>query len=158
MSEYAIVWTAFGAFIGLGVGCLFYSLGGRKGKWLRRFVGSFIIASTLWICSVVMHNFYWWFLLAYPLLAIGFSFGYGADVFWEKVFKRTCFALMVMSAGLVCAIVVGGNAWMVFIYQVGVGLWSIFLGVKNPISAPAEEAFVCASLNLGLIAYPFVTG
>jgi hypothetical protein len=45
---------------------------------------------------------------------------------------------------------------MVFVPHVGVGMWSIWLGVKNPIEASAEEVFICALLNIGLMMYGFV--
>ena len=103
-----------------------------------------------------MHNFYWWYLAIWPLLAIGFSLGYGADIIWEKILKRTIFALMVLSSALLCAVVVGGNGWLLLVYCVGVGLWSVWLGVTNPVAAAGEEFFVCMTLCLGLMGFPFI--
>lgn len=156
-NEYFIGYTAVASLIGLAAGCLFYMLGGRDGKWLRRFIGSLIIAITVWGASIVMGTFNWWLLLIYPALSVGFSFGYGADLVWTKIIKRTIFALAVLSAGLVCACSMGGNAWLVFPCHLGIGLWSVYLGVTNPVQAAAEEVFVCASLNLMLMAYPFIS-
>lgn len=157
MNEYTIGYTAVGSLIGLALGCLFYMLGGRDGKWKRRFIGSAVISTTVVVCAIIMDKFNWWLPLTYPCLAIGFSLGYGADILWQKIVKRTIFALAVMTAGLVCAFSMGGNAWLVLPFQVGVGLWSVYLGVKNPVQAAAEEVFVCASLNLGLMAFPFIS-
>ena len=156
MDEYLIGYTAVGSLFGLALGCLFYMLGGRNGKWMRRAIGSLFISVTVSVAALIMHTFNWWLILTYPALFVGFSFGYGADILWEKIAKRTLFAVAVVSAGLVCAISMGGNAWFVFIPHLGIGLWSIYLGVKNPIQAAAEETFVCAVLNLGMVMYPFV--
>lgn len=157
MNEYVIGYTAVGALVGMALACLFYMLGGRSGKWKRRFVGSLILATTLCICAYIMHKFSWWLALTYPTLAIGFSFGYGAnDTTMHKIERRLIYALAVTLSGVVCSIVMQGNAWMVLVPHVGIGLWSIWLGVKNPIQAASEEVFVCALLNLGLMMYPFI--
>jgi len=82
--------------------------------------------------------------------------GYGATGEWMKIIRRSVYALGVLSAGLVMAIALGGNAWIVFVPHVGVGLWSIWLGTKNPIESAAEEVFICALLNIGLMMYAFI--
>lgn len=157
MSEYTILWTAFGSLIGLSLACLLYALGGRSGKWKRRFIGSLILASTVSICSFVMGKFSWWLLLTYPCLIFGFSMGYGADTTLWKIIRRSIYALCVISAGLVFCFVFGGNAWWVLPIHIGVGLFSVYLGVRNPIWASSEEIFVCALLNFGLCVYPFIS-
>lgn len=156
MNEYLIGFTAVGSLIGLALGCMFYMMGGRSGKWLRRFIGSLVISTTLWVCALIMGKFNWWILGTYPILALGFSLGYGADIPLMKIIKRAIVASCVVLAGLLCAITYGGSAWMVLILHFGVALWTVFLGVKNPIQAASEEVFVCALLNLGLMMYPFI--
>lgn len=156
MSEYTIGYTAVGALFGMSLACLLYMLGGRNGKWKRRFIGSLILSTTVCLCAHIMHRFSWWLTLTYPALAIGFSFGYGGDTTLKKIYKRLIYALAVMSSGVVCAVVMQGNAWMVLVPHIGIGLWSIWLGVKNPLFAASEEVFVCASLSLGLVMYPFI--
>jgi hypothetical protein len=157
MNEYMVGYTAVGSLIGLSLGSLFYMLGGRDGKWWRRFIGSLVIFLTLSICAVVMGKFNMAMILIYPLLIAGFSFGYGADITWKKVIKRSIFACAVVSSGLLCCIIMGGNTWLVLPFHAFVGAGSIYLGVVNPIEAAAEEVFVCATLNLGLMMYPFIT-
>ena len=136
----------------------FYSWGGRSGKWKRRFVGSFILA-----CGVNVLLFWremWspWALATYPILAAGFSLGYGADMLIEKIIKRIIYASAVCFSGFVLAFVLGGNAWGVLIPHVGIAAWSVYLGTRNPIEAAAEEFFICMVLNLGLMMYPFIGG
>ncbi len=156
MSETMIGYLAFGTLIGLAVGCLFYMLGGREGKWKRRFVGSLVIAGTSISASILMGKFSWYLLLAYPVLIAGMSLGYGGDTLITKFTRRLLFALGVCSAGLVYAFTFGGNAWLILVPHIGIGLWSIWLGIKNPIEAAAEEIFICAFLCLGLMMYPFM--
>ena len=84
MNEVVIGCTAVCSLLGLALGCLFYMLGGRDGKWIRRFIGSAALATTLVMCSLIMGNFNWWLPLVYLPLAIGFSLGYGADVVWRQ--------------------------------------------------------------------------
>jgi len=75
----------------------------------------------------------------------------------KKIFRRTLYALTVCSSGLLFCLSVGGNTWLLLPLHLGVGAWSIWLGIRNPIHAAAEEGLVCVLLCLGLISYPFVT-
>jgi hypothetical protein len=156
MSEYTILYTAFGSMIGLSLACLLYALGGRDGKWKRRFIASLILAITVNLASLVMGVFSFWLFLAFPSLIVGFSMGYGADTLMAKIIRRSIYALSVIASGLIFCLVFGGNAWWVLPVHIGVGLFSIYLGVRNPLVAAAEEVFVCALLNIGLCAYPFI--
>jgi hypothetical protein len=158
MNEYLTMWQSFIALILASVAALLYSWGGRKGKWKRRFIGSFVLAFA--VNGLLVWRGIWnpWVLGVWPLLAIGFSMRYGANETSLKVIRRSLYALMVMSAGLLLAVVYGGNAWVLFVPHVGIGLWSVWLGVKNPIDAASEETLICAALNLCLVFYPFITG
>ncbi len=156
MSEYLILYLVFGSLIGVAVAALLYMLGGRAGKWKRRYVGSFVLAGTVNVVSVVMQIWNPWLLLVFPALIGGFSMGYGGDNLGMKILRRTLYAAGVCAAGLVFCLTMGGNAWWVLIPHVGVGAWSIYLGVKNPIYAAAEEGFICVLLNIGLCMYPFI--
>lgn len=154
MNEYVTMFQATGALTGGVIASLFYSWGGRSGKWRRRFVASFILASTVNIICALRGIWSPWLLAIYFPLMGGFSLGYGADMFHMKFIKRTIYASAVCMAGMICAIVL--NAWAVFIPHVGIAAWSIYMGLKNPIEAAAEETFICMILNLGLLMYPFI--
>ena len=156
MDEYLIVWQATSAGLALVAASCLYSLGGRSGKWKRRFVASFVLASAITGIALWRGIFDWWFLLTYPILSIGFLLGYGADSTGIKILKRTIYAVTVISAGLVFCFVLGGKTWLVLIPHAGIGLWSVFMGVKNPIAAAAEEFFICMILNIGLMMYLFI--
>jgi len=97
-------------------------------------------------------------LTIYPALITGFSMGYGDKGVggYYKFARRLIYALGVLLSGLIMTIVLGGAAWAVFVPHVGIGLWSIWMGYKNPVEAAAEEGFICLILNAGLILYPFI--
>ena len=101
MNEYTILWTAFGSMIGLSLACLLYSLGGREGKWKRRFIASLILSITLNLAALVMGRFSFWLFLTFPALIAGFSMGYGADTLGAKLIRRGIYALSVIASGLI---------------------------------------------------------
>jgi len=156
MSEYVIGWTAVGSLAGLTGACALYMLGGRHGKWQRRYLGSFVLSATVNAASCVMGLWTAWLLLVFPCLVAGFSLGYGGDTLLQRVFRRLVYVLGVCSAGLVFYLVLGHRVWWIFWPHLGMGLWSVYLGTKNPVHAAAEETFICAMLNIGLCMYPFV--
>lgn len=158
MNEYVVVWQSFLALIGLSVASLLYSLGGRSGKWRRRVLGASVLAGT--VNGLCLWRGIWepWILALFVALFAGFSMGYGADNLGMKFIRRGVYASGVLSSGLIMAMLLGGNAWILFVPHVFVGIWSIWLGVKNPIAAAAEETLVCAVLNLFLVFYPFING
>lgn len=160
MNEYNILYTAFGSLIGLSLSCLLYGLSGRSGKWKRRFIGSLILATTVNISSAVMGKWNPWLIAIYPLLTAGFSMGYGVNDgnVMMKVIRRALYAIGILASGGMFFIAFGNSALWILIPHIGIGLWSIYLGVKNPISAAAEEVFICALLNLGLCMYSFIVG
>ena len=156
MSETWIGTIAFIEMLILCVGCWFYMLGGRSGKWKRRFVGSLICSTALWVGLVLTQQFNWWALGVYPLLIGAFCLGYGSDVPLTKILKRMIVVAATLTTGVLMAVIIGGNAWMVLPLQAAIAMGSVWLGVKNPITAAAEEFFVCLLLTQCLMMYPFV--
>ena len=156
MDEYTIVYLAFGSLIGLALSCLLYALGGRSGKWKRRFIASFILATTVNLVSWGMGVWSLWLLGIVPILIAGFSLGYGADSTVSKVIRRSIYALAIVAAGGLFWPIFGTKTLWVFIPHIGIGLFSIYMGVRNPVAAAAEEVFICAMLNLGICIYPFI--
>lgn len=134
----------------------FYMWGGRSGKWKRRFIGSLIAASAIWIESLILGVFNFLHLLAYPILITVFSLGYGAEIPLEKIIKRLIVVIGSLGVGILMCLTLGGNAWWILPIQVLIAIGSVILGVKNPIPAAAEEFFVCFLLTFTNIMYPFV--
>jgi len=93
MNEEIIIWQFTVAMVVLTVGCTLYSMGGYRGKWKRRFVGSFILSAGFnGICA---WRGLWspWLLTAFPALITTFCLPYGADTVFPKVIKRTSLVL-----------------------------------------------------------------
>ena len=153
-SEWITVYQATGAGFGLVLSSMFYSIGGRKGKFNRRFIGSFILSATLVTLCLFRGLFSWWLFLTWPLLVVSLSVGYGAEILGIKILKRFIYTLGFLTVGVLCAWILG--SWWVLIPQGGVGLWSIYMGVKNPIDAAAEEFFISMMLQLGILMHPFI--
>jgi hypothetical protein len=138
------------------VGCYLYMLGGRSGKWKRRVFGSLLCSTAVWVGLLLMGRFKWPVLGLYPLISIGFSLGYGADLTLTKIVKRGLIVAFLCLSGGLLAYILGGKAWMILPLQGFIGLGSVWLGVKNPLHAAAEEFFVCLLLTECLIMYPLV--
>ena len=103
MNEYLTIWQFAVAMLGLVAGCVLYSMGGRSGKWKRRFIGSFIIASTFVSICIWRGLFNWWLLTTYPALVTTFSLGYSggpANSLVLKLIKRSMVVLAVLTTGL----------------------------------------------------------
>ena len=159
MNEYTIGWQASISGLGAVAGATLYWIGGRNNKIIRRLLGALVLSLTL--NGICLWRGMWnpFFLIPFPLLFGGFSLGYGdkgVTKSYHKVIKRTSYALACCVSGLVFCFVLGGNAWLVLVPHVGIALWSVFLGFKNPIDAAAEEFFICMILNIGLMMYPFI--
>ena len=158
MSEYTIGWLSSLSGLGLLLSSTLYWLGGRRDKYLRRFLGSFVLAATVNLISLFMGHWTPWLIAIWPLITIGYHMGYGGDELMVKIKRRFIYASMVVVCGvLYCAFVSTSCVW-VFIPHFLIAMFSVYLGIKNPIYAAAEEFFVSMMLNLGLIMYPFVVG
>lgn len=156
MGEFTTGTLATLSIVGLALMCFLYMAGGRSGKWKRRFLGAFVGCALINALLAIRGLWSPWALTIMPALSIGYHLGYGSDIPFIKVVKRTICAVAICSAGFILCLIIGGNAWFILPLHVGVGLWSIWLGTKNPLEAASEEVFVCLLLNAGLIMYPFV--
>lgn len=156
MDEGIIIWQFALAVMGLAVGSVLYSMGGYRGKWKRRFVGSFIISATF--NAVCAWRGVWspWLTLTFPLLIGTFCLPYGADTLFPKLVKRATVVAAALTTGALFCFLNGSNSWLVFGPHAGIGVWSIYLGVVNPVQARAEEGFICLLLCMGLMMYPFI--
>lgn len=156
--EYLIMYQITGAGFALVLSSFFYSWGGRAGKWRRRFLASFILACTVNGLCALRGIWSPWMIAVYPLLAVAYSLGYGAEDAWYKIVRRSIYASAVLMSGLLMAVLLGGNAWWVLLPHGVCGGLSVYLGTKNPLPAAAEEFMVSMVLGLFLITYPFAGG
>ena len=156
------IWLVTYGFASLFIGLVLYMMGGTEGfsgKWLRRFLASFVIALSPNLAAVALGVWSYPFLFIWPALIGGFSLGYGGDTTIEKVVKRTIYALGCIAAGVFGFWAMGWPAFGVgiLIFQLIVGITSVWLGVKNPYNnAPLEQAMICLLLTLSLPFWPYV--
>jgi len=156
LSEYEVTYLVGGVGLGLVIASFLYALGGRHNKLWRRLGSALVLSLTVIIATIFKSLWDIRLLIIFPLLFIGFSVGYGAEHLSFKLLRRTIYALGVSLSGGIFIWILGSKALFILIPHIGVGLWSVYLGVKNPIDAPAEEFFVCLLLNAGLCMYPFL--
>jgi hypothetical protein len=134
----------------------FYQWGGRSRKWRRRFVGSLISSTAIWVETLLLGIFNFWHLLAYPLIILRNHLGYGSEILSKKILKRSLVVVTSLLVGLLMCLTIGGKAWLILPLQLLIASGSIWLGVKNPIFAAPEEFFVNLLLDLCNLLYPFV--
>ena len=155
--------VAFGGFMSL-VSSILYMWGGTAmswggKKWLRRFLGSFVLAVAASVVAVVLAKWDWRYIIMYPCLVAGFSLGYGAGTTSAKIYKRTVFAFGVLTACIVGAWIAGftPSANLVLGLATATGMTSVALGVWNPFSnAPLEQYIICQLLTLYVPFWAFV--
>jgi hypothetical protein len=155
MNEYNIGYLAVGNLACLILACLFYMLGGRSGKWRRRFVAPIFIAVALNVSSLLLSKYSFYLLLAYPLSMAMFILGYGGDDKIARIIKRILVAILSVFIGVLLCILFQSGWWLLAInFLVAIG--SVMFAIKNPIAAASEEVLVCALLNLVMMFYPFI--
>jgi len=135
------------------ISCILYMMGGTTPfkKFWRRFIGSFVLAAAASFIAIWVAKWDWRYLLFYPILAAGFSLGYGGSTVIEKVIKRTIFALAVLGCCIVGLWVNQFNmfSWVVTGLAFITGLTSVVLGVINPFNnAPLEQYLICQVLTM----------
>lgn len=149
------------AVIGLGicvVDSLLWMLGGRSGKWKRRYIGSALQTLGINILSIFAGTWVWQFVVSVIPEVGSRTLGYGGDTTSEKIMRRTVFALGSLVVGVCLAWGCGfnGNSITLLICQAVASIVSIILGVKNPLPAAVEETFVCFSLKYINYGYLFI--
>lgn len=124
-----------------------YVVGGRRWKWVRRFIGPVVVFLPL---IAISHNL----LLILPMLLLMLSLclGYGADYVWESIRKRFFYGVCVGTCGAITGILLGNIT--LAIIQFVMALWgSMFFGVLNPTTAVKEEALIA---TFSILIYPFM--
>lgn len=142
--------------LGVAIGCWLYMWGGRSGKYRRRFIGAFVLATSLWLEFLLMGRFTPWLLLVYPLTIASFSMGYGADKLGAKILRRSIIVAASLASSVGICVLMGGNAWFVLPVEGVIALTTVYIGSKNPVQAAAEEYFVCLFLWAPKLMYPFI--
>jgi hypothetical protein len=132
------------------LGCCCYAMGGTQGFGLfwRRFIGSFILVLSCNLIAVYLHTWSDKMLLMYPCLVGGMCLGYGGELLFQKIYKRTIFALGCCFTGFIGAWATGftGAGIGICIFQLIIGMGSVYLGVRNPYNNAVVEQFIISLL------------
>ena len=156
--------VALGGFAGF-LANVFYMWGGTEmswggKKWLRRFLGSFVLAGAASGIAAYLGVWTWKYLLMFPVLAIGFSLGYGAPTTIGKIIRRSVFAAGVLMACVIGAWSVGFTTASLLVLGISVivGMTSVALGVWNPFkNAPLEQFLICQLLCMFVPFWGFIS-
>ena len=154
MTEWRQLWLVFAGLLLLAMFGLCYMIGGRRGKWVRRFLGGLLFPTgCLWMAQQG-GTFHWLMLgslIAYPAVL---CLGYGGETVGQKLRRRTVYGLGLGAAGLWLLIPAGhpliGLAQVVLAILVSLGF-----GIRNPITASAEEGQI-ALLSTCLIPFALI--
>lgn len=148
MSEWGLVFLVPIRIAIILIFALCYVIGGRRWKWIRRFVGGAWIAVSTYLLAVVLNTDRWFMLFSLPAYPAALSMGYGADTFWGKVFRRALYGLLLGG----CSFLFGN--WALAIFQTIVAVFaSVYLGIVNPVKAVEEEAQIAI---LCVVTVPFM--
>ena len=155
MNEYQIVWTSAFAGLGIVLSALLYSLGGREDKYLRRWIASFVIATAANITAVFLSRWSPWFLVIFPATALGYHLGYGSEDFFTRLFKRIIYITYGIFVPAIILSFVFHN-FIILPWLVAFEVFAMFLTIRNPIYAAAEEFFLSMIMNIGWMMILFV--
>lgn len=145
------IWQGLGATLAL-LPTLVFSvitmLGGRSFSVLgisariwKRIIAPVSFVSLLIVLSLINKTFTWWILSLYATYFVSCMVGYGNDSIWGKIYRRSLWSLIRTLACLPIAILTGSYILLAIQCMVGL-IATVFLGVWNPLKAPAEEFLI----------------
>jgi len=139
----------------LFAGC--YIIGGRRWKWVRRFLGSALFGLCLAGLAYWQRSFSYWYLLYPLLLSIALCMGYGGDTTLIKFRRRLTYGTIL---GLSCLpIAILGSAWVLFAIQFILCIVaSVIFGVFNPLNSAVDEEGIIAVISIILIPFMIPLG
>ena len=140
MSEWNLVWLVPVKLIPTIVFALVYVIGGRRDKWIRRWIGgTFVIVSCLffsWIGGKLSFS-----SLSLFSLYLGLLLGYGGGSFLSRLFRRLAFGTVLGLCGLFIG--VSYHVFWLGVFQMLLAIQSsVLLGLTNPDDAVDEEALI----------------
>ena len=127
-----------------------YSLGGRKEKWLRRFLGSTLFCLGCNLIAFQSNIWSIWMLGGFVTYPIALSLGYGGNTTATKLFRRTLYGLALGLASIPFLIHQPSMILFQTLLSMSISIW---WGIKNPTSAVGEEGAIGA---LSVILIPFL--
>jgi hypothetical protein len=152
MPESTLVWVSVLKLLLIVAFALCYILGGRSGKWRRRWVGGLGLAAGLNLLAAYQDAWSGWLLLLFGTLVLALSLGYGGTTRTQKITRRLIYGLALGLASLPLALASG--LWVAWGFQALLALVaSLWLGLANPIKAVEEETLIA---TLSVVVTPFL--
>ena len=154
------------------VGAYLYMIGGREHKWYRRFLSPVFSTASVIIGAIWFQIFNWWMLLLLPAFSLHYHLGYGTDAvpitltryleiskfkLVHGLLRRGRYALIGITLPAIIMIASLGSqvAWILPIHF-AFGALTVYIGIKHPIQAPAEELLRYILITLPVILYTLV--
>lgn len=126
----------------------FLNVGARLWK---RVIAPAVFVSLVLAIALTQHKFSWWMVTLYASYFISGMIGYGADSVFTKLWRRSLWTIIRSCAALPLCIMTG--SYTLWILQLALGAaTTLTLGVRNPLSAPAEE-FLINAISVILVPY-----
>ena len=152
MNEWILVWLVpLRIFIVL-VFATIYCVGGRRWKWIRRWVGGSFMAASLIGLSIALGRFSWPFAAASVGIYGGLVLGYGAKTTARKVLRRALYGLALGLSGFGIGLTQG--VWLLGLFQVILAVFaSVYLGVLNPAKSAVDEEALIALLGTAVLPF-----
>lgn len=113
-----------------------YAFGGMEATWIRRYLMPVVFTA---FCLAWNKSSKHIFIL--PLLILTLCLGYGADVLWLKILKRSIYGLAnAVSFGMFMLL---KQQWITYVYHIFLVVSAcVVFGVWNPLTARAEETLL----------------
>lgn len=147
MSEWTLGWShSLGLLIWFGF-LICYWIGGRRHKWIRRWVGSLFLIGAVLVVALLKQQAEWALLLLYPASVLALSLGYGGNSLMQKVIRRLRYGVALGSLSLLLAIITG-HGFLVALFQIMLaGFASVYFGALNPLPSAVSEEIEIAALS-----------
>ena len=151
MSEYTVGWLGTAKLLLIVAFATLYWHGGRKHKFLRRFVGGAAFPAGVVALALVSGTFRWWHTIAFLSYPTALILGYGGDTLGKKIARRLLYGTVLGLASLPFAL---PQAFDLLTVQIALAITaSIGLGVTSRIPAAEEEALIA---TFAVILVPFM--
>ena len=114
-----------------------YVIGGQWRKWVRRYLGSNFLGSSIIAIFLIKHGVSWWLIPVviggawYCPSLILFSYSVNNDRFWTKVSQRGVYGLSLGLAGFAVSLSTGAWGWGIAQVILAVA-GNIYFGAVNP--------------------------
>ena len=153
MNESVIGTMVFSQFILIFIGALFYMLGGRRGKWKRRFIAPIFQAGAVVVGLYLLGLYSYYHLLLLPFLVFIYSLGYG-DSKKRIVPARLFIGFLMFTCPLVLFyLTLGAGVLLILPIHLAFILFAIYIGSNPVFPAAVEETVISIMFTMPWVFY-----